>query len=30
MFSAIHNIQHDVPPENIMTMVETFHRYADY
>lgn len=30
IFSAIHNIQSDVPPENIMTMVETFHRYADY
>lgn len=30
VFSAIHNIQPDVPPENIMTMVETFHRYADY
>ncbi len=30
VFSAIHNIQPDVPPENIITMVETFHRYADY
>jgi uroporphyrinogen decarboxylase len=30
VFSAIHNIQSDVPAQNIMTMVETFHRYADY
>jgi len=30
VFSAIHNIQPDVSPENIMTMVEAFHRYAYY
>lgn len=30
VFSAIHNIQDDVPPENIMAMVETLFEYGKY
>lgn len=30
IFNAIHNIQDDVPPENIMAMVETLHEYGAY
>lgn len=30
VFSAIHNIQHDVPPENIISMLDAFHKYAEY
>lgn len=30
VFSAIHNIQPDVPAENIMLMLEAFHKYAGY
>lgn len=30
VFSAIHNIQGDVPPENIEAMFETFERYRRY
>lgn len=30
VFAPIHNIQSDVPPENIMAMVETFQEYAQY
>jgi len=30
VFSAIHNIQSDVPPENILIMIEAFHKYATY
>lgn len=30
VFSVIHNIQHDVPPENILSMVEAFYKYAVY
>lgn len=27
VFAAVHNIQSEVPPENIMAMIETLHRY---
>ena len=30
IFSAIHNIQGEVPPENIMAMWETWNTYANY
>jgi uroporphyrinogen decarboxylase len=30
VFSAVHNIQGDVPPENIMTMWEAFRKYGGY
>lgn len=30
VFAAVHNIQNDVPPENIMAMVETLHKYGKY
>jgi uroporphyrinogen decarboxylase len=30
VFSAVHNIQADVPPENIMAMWETLQRYGKY
>ncbi len=30
VFSAVHNIQGDVPPENIMTMWETLQEYGGY
>jgi len=30
VFTAVHNIQNDVPPENIMVMVETLHEYGKY
>ncbi len=30
VFSAVHNIQGDVPPENIMTMWETLQKYGNY
>lgn len=30
VFSAIHNIQPDVPPENIISMLDAFHKYAEY
>jgi len=30
VFSAVHNIQPDVPPENIMTMWETLQEYGKY
>lgn len=30
VFSAIHNIQHDVLPENIISMLDAFHKYAEY
>ena len=30
VFAAVHNIQGDVPPENIMAMWETLQEYGDY
>lgn len=30
VFAAVHNIQPDVPPQNIMAMVETLHEYGVY
>ena len=30
IFSAIHNIQDGVPPENIMAMFETFEEFRKY
>ena len=30
VFSAVHNIQADVPPENILAMVEALHDYGAY
>jgi uroporphyrinogen decarboxylase len=30
IFNAIHNIQDDVPPQNIMAMIETLHEYGQY
>ena len=30
VFAAVHNIQADVPPENILAMVETLHEYGVY
>ena len=30
VFNTIHNIQADVPPQNIMAMVEALHRYGVY
>ncbi len=30
IFAAVHNIQSDVPPENIMAMWETFNEYRKY
>jgi uroporphyrinogen decarboxylase len=30
IFSAIHNIQEEVPPENIMAMFETFEEFRNY
>lgn len=30
VFSAVHNIQRDTPPENIMAMIEAFSEYANY
>ena len=30
VFSAIHNIQADVPPKNIQALIETFHECAHY
>lgn len=30
VFSTVHNIQSDVPPENIVTMLETLSRYGQY
>ncbi|MCD6220838.1 hypothetical protein J7K25_01590 [bacterium] len=30
IFNTIHNIQDDVPPENIITMVETLMEYGKY
>jgi uroporphyrinogen decarboxylase len=30
IFSAVHNIQADTPPENILAMVESFSEYAKY
>lgn len=30
IFSTVHNIQSDVPPENLAAMYETFHRYSKY
>ena len=30
VFNTIHNIQCEVPPENIMAMVETLHKYGKY
>jgi len=30
VFATVHNIQDDVPPENIVTMLETLERYGKY
>jgi len=30
VFATVHNIQNDVPPENIMAAVETLHEYGLY
>lgn len=30
VFAAVHNIQDDVPPENILAMVEALHKYGKY
>jgi len=30
IFATIHNIQADVPPENLEAMLETFEQYAGY
>lgn len=30
VFSTVHNIQDDVPPQNIITMLEAFHKYCTY
>lgn len=30
VFTAVHNIQNDVPPQNIMAMVETLHEHGKY
>ena len=30
VFSPVHNIQADVPPENILAMVEALHEYGVY
>jgi uroporphyrinogen decarboxylase len=30
IFSAVHNIQEEVPPENIMAMFETFEEFRKY
>jgi uroporphyrinogen decarboxylase len=30
VFAQVHNIQPDVPPENVLAMVEAFHRHARY
>jgi uroporphyrinogen decarboxylase len=30
MFSAVHNIQGNVPPENVMAMWETLREYGVY
>jgi len=30
IFSAIHNIQEEVPPENIMAMFEIFEEFRKY
>lgn len=30
VFAAVHNIQGDVPPENIVAMVEALHKYGSY
>jgi uroporphyrinogen decarboxylase len=30
VFATVHNIQNDVPPENIMAMVETLREYGRY
>lgn len=30
VFSAVHNIQSDVPPENIVTMIEALQKYGKY
>jgi uroporphyrinogen decarboxylase len=30
VFAAVHNIQPDVPPENVMAMWEAWHEYGSY
>lgn len=30
VFTQVHNIQPDVPPQNVMAMIEAFHKYCRY
>ena len=30
VFTQVHNIQPDVPPENVVAMIDAFHKYAAY